>query len=129
MNHKAHPSFFSSSSVWKSAVVHKLTSSTMQTLGVSMAPCATVVAIYCHEYGQTWWPAWGPSSLATNGLGGAEEAVVFVARELVTGNVPWKDYSELKLGRAIEKNCAVAFVRRYDVARTFPRMPNPSASV
>ena len=25
----------------------------------------------------------GPSSLATNGLGGSEEAVVFVARELV----------------------------------------------
>jgi len=37
------------------------------------------VAIYCDEYGQTWWPGWGPSSLG-KGLGGSEEAVVFIAR-------------------------------------------------
>lgn len=40
-----------------------------------------VIAFYCHEYGQEWWEHWGPSSLET-GLGGSEEAVVFLAREL-----------------------------------------------
>ncbi|OWZ14777.1 UDP-N-acetylglucosamine-peptide N-acetylglucosaminyltransferase [Phytophthora megakarya] len=40
-----------------------------------------VIAFYCHEYGQEWWEHWGPSSLNT-GLGGSEEAVVFLAREL-----------------------------------------------
>lgn len=37
------------------------------------------VAIYCDEYGQSWWGEWGPSSLG-RGLGGSEEAVVFIAR-------------------------------------------------
>lgn len=37
------------------------------------------LAIYCDEYGQTWWEGWGPSSLG-KGLGGSEEAVVFMAR-------------------------------------------------
>jgi protein O-GlcNAc transferase len=40
-----------------------------------------VVAFYCHEYDQAWWGQWGPSSLET-GLGGSEEAVVFLSREL-----------------------------------------------
>lgn len=40
-----------------------------------------VVVLYCHEYGQSWWGAWGPSSLS-NGLGGSEEAVVFLSAEL-----------------------------------------------
>ncbi|ETI50642.1 hypothetical protein F443_05800 [Phytophthora nicotianae P1569] len=40
-----------------------------------------VIAFYCHEYGQSWWEKWGPSSLNT-GLGGSEEAVVFLSREL-----------------------------------------------
>ncbi|KAE8912164.1 hypothetical protein PF005_g5379 [Phytophthora fragariae] len=40
-----------------------------------------VIAFYCHEYGQEWWEHWGPSSLDT-GLGGSEEAVVFLSREL-----------------------------------------------
>lgn len=40
-----------------------------------------VVAIYCYEYGQAWWGQWGPSSLRT-GLGGSEEAVVFLSAEL-----------------------------------------------
>ncbi|KAF4318925.1 hypothetical protein BBO99_00007912 [Phytophthora kernoviae] len=40
-----------------------------------------VIAIYCHEYGQAWWEPWGPSSL-NSGLGGSEEAVVFLSREL-----------------------------------------------
>uniref|UniRef100_H3HC89 protein O-GlcNAc transferase n=1 Tax=Phytophthora ramorum TaxID=164328 RepID=H3HC89_PHYRM len=40
-----------------------------------------VIAFYCHEYEQAWWAQWGPSSLNT-GLGGSEEAVVFLSREL-----------------------------------------------
>jgi hypothetical protein len=40
-----------------------------------------VVAIYCNEYGQTWWPGWGPSFINT-GLGGSEESAVFISREL-----------------------------------------------
>ncbi|GMF26196.1 unnamed protein product [Phytophthora lilii] len=40
-----------------------------------------VIAFYCHEYGQAWWEHWGPSSLDI-GLGGSEEAVVFLSREL-----------------------------------------------
>lgn len=43
---------------------------------------ARSVAIFCDEYGQTWWPKWGPSSLARGGLGGSEEAVVFLSRAL-----------------------------------------------
>jgi tetratricopeptide (TPR) repeat protein len=38
-----------------------------------------VLAIYCDEYGQTWWEGWGPSSLG-KGLGGSEEAVIFLSR-------------------------------------------------
>jgi protein O-GlcNAc transferase len=40
------------------------------------------VALYCHEYGQAWFPNWGPSSVG-KGLGGSEEAAVFITRELV----------------------------------------------
>ncbi|KAJ8598503.1 hypothetical protein CTAYLR_001371 [Chrysophaeum taylorii] len=40
------------------------------------------VAIVCDEYGQSWWPGWGPGSLDSGGLGGSEESVVFLAREL-----------------------------------------------
>ncbi|KAG2781302.1 hypothetical protein PC129_g259 [Phytophthora cactorum] len=40
-----------------------------------------VVTFYCHEYGQAWWGKWGPTSL-NSGLGGSEEAVVFLSREL-----------------------------------------------
>ncbi|KAH8055493.1 protein N-acetylglucosaminyltransferase [Aureococcus anophagefferens] len=52
------------------------------------------VAIYCDEYGQTWWPDWGPSSLETGGLGGSEEAVVFVARELAKRGHAVEVYNE-----------------------------------
>jgi protein O-GlcNAc transferase len=40
-----------------------------------------IVVLYCYEYGQTWWDEWGPSSLK-KGLGGSEEAVLFLSREL-----------------------------------------------
>ena len=42
----------------------------------------TVIAIYCHEYGNTWWKNWGPSSLE-KGVGGSEEAVIFLSAALV----------------------------------------------
>ena len=45
-------------------------------------PGALVVVLFCHEYGNTWWPSWGPSSAGTSGLGGSEEAVVFIAEAL-----------------------------------------------
>lgn len=40
-----------------------------------------MVAIYCFEYGNAWFPNWGPSSLG-RGLGGSEEVVVHLSREL-----------------------------------------------
>ena len=40
-----------------------------------------MVAFYCHEYGNAWFPNWGPSNLG-QGLGGSEEAVVHLSREL-----------------------------------------------
>ena len=42
-----------------------------------------VVVIYCDEYGQTWWPNWGPTSMDEGGAGGSEEAVIFISAELV----------------------------------------------
>ena len=42
-----------------------------------------VVVLYCDEYGQTWWPNWGPSSMDNGGAGGSEEAVIFISAELV----------------------------------------------
>ena len=49
----------------------------------------TTIAIYCDEYGQNWWSEWGPSSLKIQsndtkpkGLGGSEEAVLFMSREM-----------------------------------------------
>ena len=47
-------------------------------------PGALVVVLFCHEYGNTWWPSWGPSSAGTSGLGGSEEAVVFIAEALAS---------------------------------------------
>ncbi|CAM9978581.1 unnamed protein product, partial [Sphacelaria rigidula] len=40
-----------------------------------------VIVIYCHEYTNAWFPNWGPSSLG-KGLGGSEEVVIYVSREL-----------------------------------------------
>ncbi|RLN32139.1 hypothetical protein BBJ28_00007066 [Nothophytophthora sp. Chile5] len=62
-----------------------------------------VLAIYCNEYGQSWWGQWGPSSVEESGLGGSEEAVVFLSRELqklgywveVYGNPPPQDISTI----------------------------------
>ena len=46
-------------------------------------PFRGVVVIYCDEYGQTWWPNWGPTSMDQGGAGGSEEAVIFISAELV----------------------------------------------
>lgn len=40
-----------------------------------------MVAFYCFEYGNAWFPNWGPSSLG-KGLGGSEEVVIHLSREL-----------------------------------------------
>lgn len=42
-----------------------------------------VVVVYCDEYGQTWWPRWGPTSMDRGGAGGSEEAVIFITAEMV----------------------------------------------
>ena len=53
---------------------------------------STVIVIYCHEYGNEWWPNWGPSKVLSgnSGIGGSEEAVVYLSVELA------------KLGYAVE---------------------------
>lgn len=45
------------------------------------------LAIYCDEYGQAWWPQWGPWALNSTGVGGSEEAVIFMAAELAATGV------------------------------------------
>lgn len=40
-----------------------------------------VIAIYCDEYGNSWWGNWGPSSTGA-GIGGSEEAVIYMSKEL-----------------------------------------------
>eukprot|EP00752_Nemacystus_decipiens_P009479 g8475.t1 len=44
-------------------------------------PPPKVIAFYCFEYGNAWFPNWGPSYLDL-GLGGSEEAVVHLSRKL-----------------------------------------------
>ncbi len=42
-----------------------------------------VIAFYCEEYGQSWWPQWGSWNLRDNrAVGGSEEAVIHLARNL-----------------------------------------------
>eukprot|EP00752_Nemacystus_decipiens_P012726 g11275.t1 len=43
----------------------------------------TVVALYCYEYGNALFPHWSPSDLEVGrGLGGSEEVVIHLSREL-----------------------------------------------
>ena len=42
----------------------------------------TVTVTRSDEYGQTWWPAWGPWNLTGGGVGGSEEAAIFLASAL-----------------------------------------------
>lgn len=67
----------------------------------------TVIAIYCDEYGNSWWPPWGPTSTGT-GIGGSEEAVIFMSQELgklgtywveVYAKPPIDDIGETAAGR------------------------------
>ena len=39
------------------------------------------IAFYCFEYGQDWWPHWGPK--ASQRKGGSEEAVINLSRAMV----------------------------------------------
>jgi len=60
-----------------------------------------VLAIYCDEYGQTWWPNWSHRSLKT-GMGGSEEAAYFMAHEMADLGytvVIYNDVSEEDRGR------------------------------
>lgn len=90
---------------WLVKVVRAESYHSYETRGVHVQKLARplgrrVVAIYCYEYGQAWWGQWGPSSVRT-GLGGSEEAVVFLAAELhklgywveVYGDPPLEDQS------------------------------------
>jgi hypothetical protein len=54
------------------------------------------VVFYCNEYGNAWWPNWGPSSLANNGngLGGSEEAVIYISRQLANFGYNIEIYAE-----------------------------------
>ena len=45
-------------------------------------PKALRIVIYCNEYGNTWFPRWGPRSPELGGMGGSEEAAIFLSREL-----------------------------------------------
>jgi hypothetical protein len=40
------------------------------------------IVIYCNEYGNAWFPRWGPRSPELGGAGGSEEAAIFISREL-----------------------------------------------
>lgn len=46
------------------------------------------IVFYCEEYGNAWWPQWGPSSVKPSiggkiqGAGGSEEAVIYISKEL-----------------------------------------------
>jgi len=71
---------------------HKLHSSISLPLFAPVQPAGDVAApsvrlhivFYCEEYGNAWWPNWGPSSVrgTGRGAGGSEEAVIYIAREL-----------------------------------------------
>ncbi|GMH48034.1 hypothetical protein TL16_g00200 [Triparma laevis f. inornata] len=78
-----------------------------------------IVAIYCNEYGQTWWPEWSYSSHERGGLGGSEEAVLFVSRELAKLGYTVIIYNEVMLseeGVDPENPCVFwTHWRNYDV--------------
>ena len=41
------------------------------------------IVFFCREYGNEWWPNWGPSAFSKGqGMGGSEEAVLYTSREL-----------------------------------------------
>uniref|UniRef100_K3WA70 protein O-GlcNAc transferase n=1 Tax=Globisporangium ultimum (strain ATCC 200006 / CBS 805.95 / DAOM BR144) TaxID=431595 RepID=K3WA70_GLOUD len=79
-----------------------------------------VIALYCHEYGGSWWGAWGPSSLH-NGLGGSEEAVVFLSVELrkigywveVYGDPPHQDLTRHDNAGTVNTYRGVAWYPHY----------------
>ena len=40
------------------------------------------IVIYCYEYGNSWWPNWSPSKIEIGGVGGSEEAVIYISNSL-----------------------------------------------
>lgn len=42
------------------------------------------VVFYCNEFGNEWWPNWGPSSVGplARGVGGSEESVIYLSEAL-----------------------------------------------
>ena len=52
------------------------------------------IAFYCNEFGNTWWPKWGPSSLENGAIGGSEEAVIMIAEELAKLNYDVTVYAD-----------------------------------
>lgn len=66
------------------------------TLSPGYAP-PTVVALYCYEYGNAWFPNWSPYDLDLGrGLGGSEEMVIYVSRELANLGFWVEVYAEPK---------------------------------
>jgi hypothetical protein len=59
-----------------------------------------VVVFYCNEFGNAWWGSWGPSSLLPGGrgLGGSEEAVVYLADELAALGYAVEVYADPPIG-------------------------------
>jgi glycosyltransferase involved in cell wall biosynthesis/tetratricopeptide (TPR) repeat protein len=80
-----------------------------------------VIVFYCYEYGQEWWPRWGPSSFDSSlhtrdipsaqqqyeqnlkdgeegkAIGGSEEAVVYLAYELAKFGYNIEIYTDIPL--------------------------------
>ena len=54
------------------------------------------IAFYCNEYGNAWWPNFGPSSVGpnANGVGGSEEAVIYIARTLASAGYDVRVYAD-----------------------------------
>ena len=83
------------------------------------------IAIYCYEYGQAWWPGWGPSSVKREGMGGSEEAVYYSSIELAKLGHHVYIFGELSLAdighttiypvdcnpSTVTDNCGAGFVR------------------
>ena len=66
-----------------SVYLQRISSSSSSTCSyVSKVSSKPRVVIYCEEYGNAYWPRWGPSSVNTTGLGGSEEAAYYVSLEL-----------------------------------------------
>ncbi len=64
-----------------------------------IAESRPTLAIFCNEYGQTWWPNWSYASIGT-GLGGSEEAAYFMAHAMSNLGYRVIIYNEVKEAEA-----------------------------